>query len=91
MYLIFQDKNVQMIQYDQTLELTTLVLIGTNNLCNQCLSVVCSIQQYVIKFVSDLRQVGGFNQYKWVRVIYTNYNEPHCLLFTKCFAVTILL
>jgi hypothetical protein len=23
-------------QYDQTLELTTLVLIGTNNLCNQC-------------------------------------------------------
>jgi dimeric dUTPase (all-alpha-NTP-PPase superfamily) len=44
-------------QYDQTLELTTLVLISTNNLCNQCLSVVCSIQQYVIKFVSDLRQV----------------------------------
>ena len=49
-------------QYDQTLELTTLVLIGTNNLCNQCLSVVssnpvhgevCSIQHYVIKFVSD--------------------------------------
>ena len=27
-------------QYDQTLELTTLVLIGTNNLCYQCLSVV---------------------------------------------------
>jgi hypothetical protein len=47
-------------QYDQTLELTTLVLIGTNNLYNQCLSVVCSIQHYVIKFVSDLRQVGGF-------------------------------
>jgi hypothetical protein len=47
-------------QYDQTLELTTLVLIGTNNLCNQCLSVVCSIQHYVIKFVNDLRQVGGF-------------------------------
>jgi hypothetical protein len=47
-------------QYDQTLELATLVLIGTNNLCNQCLSVVCSIQHYVIKFVSDLRQVGGF-------------------------------
>jgi hypothetical protein len=56
-------------QYDQTLELTTLVLIGTSNLCNQCLSVVssnpvhgelCSTQHYVIKFVSDLRQVGGF-------------------------------
>ena len=29
-------------QYDQTLELTTLVLIGTNNLCYQCLSVVSS-------------------------------------------------
>ena len=40
-------------QYDQTLELTTLVLIGTNNLCNQCLSVVYSIQHYVMKFVSD--------------------------------------
>jgi hypothetical protein len=56
-------------QYDQTLELTTLVLIGTNNLCNQCLSVVSSnpvhgevrsTQHYVIKFVSNLRQIGGF-------------------------------
>ena len=56
-------------QYDQTLELTTLVLIDTNNLCNQYLSVVssipvhdevCSTQHYVIKFVSNLRQVGGF-------------------------------
>ena len=32
--------------------------------CNQCLSPlgyeVYSIQHYVIKFVSDLRQVGGF-------------------------------
>ena len=56
-------------QYDQNLELTTLVLIDTNNLCNQYLSVVssnpvhddvCSTQHYVIKFVSNLRQVGGF-------------------------------
>jgi hypothetical protein len=59
-------------QYDQTLELTTPVLIGTNNLCNQCLSVVssnpvygemCSIQHFVIKCVSNLRQVGGFFAY----------------------------
>jgi hypothetical protein len=61
-------------QYDQTLELTTPVLIGTNNLCNQCLSVVssnpvhgevCSIQHFVItiKCVSNLRQVGGFFGY----------------------------
>jgi hypothetical protein len=32
--------------------------------CNQCLSAlgdeVYSIQHYVIKFVSDLREVGGF-------------------------------
>ena len=56
-------------QYDQILELTTLVLIDTNNLCNQYLSVVssnpvhdevCSTQHYVIKFVSNLRQIGGF-------------------------------
>jgi hypothetical protein len=56
-------------QYDQTLELTTLVLIDTSNLCNQYLSVVssnpvhdevCSTQHYVIKFVSNLRQIGGF-------------------------------
>ena len=44
-----------------------------NSLCNQCLSItinvvrsnashgeVYSLQHYVIKFVSDLRQVGGF-------------------------------
>jgi hypothetical protein len=33
-----------------------------NYLCNQCLSLlkVCSIQHYVIKFVSDLWQVCGF-------------------------------
>jgi hypothetical protein len=47
-------------QYDQTLELTTLVLIGTNNLCNQCLSVVCSIQHYVIKFVMQVCFVSVF-------------------------------
>ena len=43
----------------------------SNYLCNQCLSLltlrvrtrsceVYSIQQYVIKFVGDLRQIGGF-------------------------------
>ena len=56
-------------QYDQTLELTSLVLIDTNYLCIQCISVVssnpvhgevCSIQHYLINFVSDLRQVSGF-------------------------------
>ena len=48
-----------------------------NYLCNQCLSPltlwfritlegeVYSIQQYVIKFVSDLRQVGGFLWVIW--------------------------
>jgi hypothetical protein len=35
-----------------------------NYLCNQCLSmrilIRASVQHYVIKFVSDLQQVGGF-------------------------------
>jgi hypothetical protein len=43
-------------------ELTTLVVIGTD--CTGSVtwdrSVVFSIQHYVIKFVSDLRQVSGF-------------------------------
>jgi hypothetical protein len=48
----------------QTLELTTLVLIDTNNLCNQYLSIVssnpvhgevCSTQHYVIKNDGFLR------------------------------------
>jgi hypothetical protein len=43
-------------QYDQTLELTTLVLIGTSNLCNQCLSVVSYVATYKwkIDFISLL-------------------------------------
>ena len=47
-----------------------------NYMCNQCLSPliqrsnpihgkVYSIQHYVIKFVSDLRQVGGFLWVLW--------------------------
>jgi len=43
-------------------------------LCNQCLSPLMlwvrisirgGVQQYVIKFVSDLRQVGGFLRVLW--------------------------
>ena len=58
-----------------------------NYLCNQCLSEfefrsdeVYSIQHYMIKFVSDLRQVGGFLRVlqfpppiKLTIVIYLNY------------------
>jgi hypothetical protein len=40
----------------------------TNYMCNLCLSplkIVSSIQHYVIKFVCDLRQVGGFLRVLW--------------------------
>ena len=40
----------------------------TNNIYVKCIYIsidlhvaICSIQNYVIKFVSDLRQVGGFS------------------------------
>ena len=42
-------------QYDQTLELTTLVVIGTNYMCNQCIS---SLKLWVrISFIEN--RIGG--------------------------------
>ena len=47
-----------------------VVIARYNYLCNQCLSVVSSnaahgkvysIQHYMVKFVSDMRQVNGFS------------------------------
>ena len=35
-----------------------------NYLCNQCLSPGRGVQHYVIKFVSDLKQVGAINNMK---------------------------
>jgi hypothetical protein len=42
----------------------------TNNIYVKCIYIsidlhvaICSIKNYVIKFVSDLRQVGGFSRY----------------------------
>ena len=48
-----------------------------NYLCNQCLSQVhgevYSIQHYVIKFISDLQQIGGF-----LRVLFGFLHQYNC-------------
>jgi hypothetical protein len=48
-----------------------------NYLCNQCLSPVhgevYSIQHYVIKFISDLQQIGGF-----LRVLFGFLHQYNC-------------
>jgi hypothetical protein len=67
-------------QYDQTLELTTLVLIDTNNLCNQYLSVVssnpvhgevCSTQHYGYEL---------FIQTIMNHIVYVRYDILLCLV-----------
>jgi hypothetical protein len=37
---------------------------------------VCSIQHYVIKFVSELQQVGGFPRVIWLRITVPIFSTP---------------